>query len=233
MKENKQVIMDAIKSITIHCLGGIVLAILLQLGVARLFGGGHSSRLALVYAGLIGCSFGYVLGRVKMISKNITICAAIDPLTQLNNRLRFNEILDREILRSNRHNTPLSVILAGIDTFSKIGKTYGRRAGEDVLMRVATIVKAVSRDVDICARWESDEFILLLPDTDIEGATISAERLREKVANEFIPVVGQVTVSLGVTQFKGQGELKENFIDRADNALYRVRQTGRNGVEVA
>ncbi len=213
-------------------IAGIFAGIFLFGLVTKLFSDAVVRGDYLVLAGIIGGSYGYVLARIRVIGQNISICAATDPLTNLNNRMRFNAILDRETLRSNRHGTDLSVILVDIDSFNNINKNYGRKAADSLLMRVASIVKSVSRDVDICARWGGDEFIILLPDTDLEGAKITAERLRATVEKEFIPVVGQVTVSLGVTKFIRQKDLKETFIDRADSALYRVKKKGRNGVEV-
>jgi len=181
----------------------------------------------------LGGFLGYLLALIHKIIHNISICAVMDPVTQLSNRTRFNELLDREILRSNRHGTNLSLMLVDVDSFEKINDKFGSKIGDSVLMRVGSVVKAVSRDVDVCARWENDIFIVMLPDTHLEGARITAERLRSKVEDEFFPVVGQVTVSLGVTQFIPHKDLKETFIDRADNALYRVKKSGRNAVEVA
>lgn len=215
-----------------YCVAGILIAIVLYSLNTKFFKGVAVEVGDLSLAGIIGGGFGYLLAHVRMISQSISICAATDPLTNMNNRIRFNEILDRETLRSNRHGTNLSVILVDIDSFNNINKIYGRKAADSLLMRVSSIVKSVSRDVDICARWGGDEFIILLPDTDLTGAKITAERLRSTVEKEFIPVVGQVTVSLGVALFRRQKDLKETFIDRADSALYRVKKKGRNGVEV-
>jgi diguanylate cyclase (GGDEF)-like protein len=215
-----------------YCVAGILVGMVLYFINTKLFTSMDIKVDLFSLAGIVGCGFGYLLARIRIISQNISICAATDPLTNMNNRIRFNEILDRETLRSNRHGANLSVILVDIDSFNNINKIYGRKAADSLLMRVSSIVKSVSRDVDICARWGGDEFIILLPDTDLAGAQITAERLRSTVEKEFIPVVGQVTISLGVAQFKPQKDLKETFIDRADSALYRVKQKGRNGVEV-
>ena len=215
-----------------YCVAGIFVGIILY-SLNTFFITGSAIEIdTLSLAGIVGGCFGYLSGRIQLISDNISVCAATDPLTNMNNRIRFNEVLDRETLRSKRHGTNLSVILVDIDSFNNINKNYGRKAADSLLMRVSTIVKSVSRDVDICARWGGDEFVILLPDTDLTGAKITAERLRSTVEKEFIPIVGQVTISLGVTQFKPQKDLKEKFIDRADSALYRVKQKGRNGVEV-
>ena len=230
MNTNK--IIESLQIIVPYCLGGIVIALLIVSGLTKIYPDFKFVQRTVVLTILTGGAYGFVLARLRLITKNISICAATDPLTHLNNRLRFNEILDREILRSNRHNTELSVILVDIDSFNAIQKKYARKTADDVLMRVATIVKAVSRDVDICARWGADDFILLLPDTSLEGAVKTAERIRTTVEEEFIPVVGQVTVSLGIAQYKPEKDLKETFIDRADNALYRVKKSGRNAIEV-
>lgn len=229
---NKKKLLSDIRVYLVYCVIGMLMGIIIYGLQAWLITETNLSVSMLAILIIISGGFGYVLARIELTNRNISICAATDPLTQLNNRLRFNEMLDREIMRSKRHGTDLSVMLVDIDSFIKINKGYGRKAADDVLMRVATIVKAVSRDVDVCARWDGDAFIVLLPDTKIAGAKIVAERMRKMVEEEFIPVVGQVTVSLGVTQFQPQKDLKETFIDRADGALYRVKKKGRNGVEV-
>ncbi len=164
--------------------------------------------------------------------ERLKLLAETDPLTGLYNKGKFNEVLQKEIERAKRYKRPLSIIVFDIDHFKKINDTYGHKIGDDVLKSLAKIIKSSVRKTDFAARWGGEEFVILLPETDLEGARKVAEKLREKVEKHKFPGVGKVTISLGVAQLK-DNEDPNDFIVRADMALYKAKEGGRNRVEVA
>jgi diguanylate cyclase (GGDEF)-like protein len=156
--------------------------------------------------------------------------ATTDPLTSLSNRLRFNETLSIEMLRSQRYGTPLSLVLYDIDHFKRVNDRYGHLVGDSVLIELSRLVGARIRATDMLARWGGEEFAVLLPNTTADMAFVFAEQLRIAIATHPFDGVGTVTCSLGVAQYAG--EVAEAFIARADRALYRGKLGGRNRVEV-
>ncbi len=155
-----------------------------------------------------------------------------DRLTGLYNKGKFNEVLQQEIQRAKRYKRPLSLIIFDIDHFKKINDTYGHKVGDEVLKELANIIKKNIRKTDFAARWGGEEFVILAPETNLEGAKKLAEKLRQAVENHKFPTVGKVTISLGVAQLEPD-EKPEDFIVRADMALYKAKEGGRNRVEVA
>jgi len=159
--------------------------------------------------------------------------STIDPLTGANNRRLFMEKLDEEVQRSQRYGTPLSLISLDIDHFKKVNDTYGHAVGDQVLKRcVDTCAKAL-RSTDVFGRMGGEEFSAILPFTDIQNAHETAERLRERLsrcsggAEDAIPAF---TVSLGVAELRAD-ETSGSLQKRADDALYRAKEQGRNRVE--
>jgi diguanylate cyclase (GGDEF)-like protein/PAS domain S-box-containing protein len=158
-----------------------------------------------------------------------------DDLTGLFNQRYFYTQITKEIERAKRHNRPLSMILIDIDLFKDFNDTYGHWEGDFVLKKIGEILLKSVRDIDMPFRYGGEEFTVILPDTNHEDAIIVAERIRKAVAqNVFYPftlegqpdVVGK-TVSIGITQFRDQDDMK-SFIKRADNALYQAKNRGRN-----
>jgi len=142
------------------------------------------------------------------------------------------ELLDKEIERSKRNNSYLSFIMTDIDHFKKFNDTYGHQTGDYVLEQVSkTFLKNVRKNIDIVGRYGGEEFGIILPDTDKNGALQTAEKLRKLVAaqkhkfkgNEF-----QVQISLGVSTIKSGSTTKETLVKWADKALYNSKETGRN-----
>ncbi|EDP74082.1 GGDEF domain-containing protein [Hydrogenivirga sp. 128-5-R1-1] len=155
-----------------------------------------------------------------------------DRLTGLYNKGKFNEVLQREIQRAKRYKRPLSLIIFDIDHFKKINDTYGHKVGDEVLKALAKLIKKNIRKTDFAARWGGEEFVILAPETNVEGAKKLAEKLRQAVETYKFPTVGKVTISLGVAQLEPD-EKPEDFIVRADMALYKAKEGGRNRVEIA
>jgi len=162
----------------------------------------------------------------------ISHLAATDELTGLYNRRFFNEHFAKSLSAAKRYTFPLTIIMADIDKFKTVNDTYGHAVGDKVLKTFADILRNLARAEDISARWGGEEFIILLGHTSCAGATVLAERLRCTVESECLRITSiPVTVSLGVAELNDD-EDAEAFIKRADNALYRAKDEGRNRVVV-
>jgi diguanylate cyclase (GGDEF)-like protein/PAS domain S-box-containing protein len=154
-----------------------------------------------------------------------------DVLTQLPNRLAANERLRFEFLRLKRQGTPYCVLMMDIDHFKKVNDTYGHETGDHVLQRFAATLSGTLRATDFVARYGGEEFLALLPDTDVAGAKVIAEKICSSVCTQAFPVVGQVTVSIGVGLAQPEDPSDDDAIRRADAALYRSKNAGRNTVQ--
>jgi diguanylate cyclase (GGDEF)-like protein/PAS domain S-box-containing protein len=161
-----------------------------------------------------------------------------DALTKLANRRGFEACMTMEWNRTSREKMPISVLLLDIDYFKKYNDTYGHGQGDIALTAVAsTFASVFKRSGDVAARWGGEEFIILLPNTDKDGALEVAEQIRSSVENMEIPMLNQpgeitkVTVSIGVnTKLHGEVTTIDEFISKADNALYQAKNEGRNRV---
>ncbi len=162
-------------------------------------------------------------------SREFETRANYDALTHIFNRRRFLELLEHGISSAKRLNHELSIVFFDIDHFKKINDTYGHNTGDDVLRALASLVSATIRRTDIFARWGGEEFLVLLESTSIENAARMAEKLRKAIMEYEFPEVKQVTCSFGVTAYL-PGEKGDTFISRADSALYRAKESGRNRV---
>ena len=161
----------------------------------------------------------------------------VDGLTGIGNRRRFDEFLTREWRRSRRARTPLALILIDVDYFKAFNDCYGHAAGDDCLREVAaTIAMLVRRPGDLCARYGGEEFVAILPQTDLAGARILGERIREAVMALDIPhggstVAPQVTISIGVAATDPAAPQEaEALLREADRQLYVAKSAGRNRV---
>jgi diguanylate cyclase (GGDEF)-like protein len=160
--------------------------------------------------------------------------ATTDMMTKLKIHHFFQTILIEEINRSLKYDRPLSLIMADIDHFKNFNDKYGHQAGDEVLKKVASIIKENIRLIDIAARYGGEEFVVILPKTDINEAIIVAERIRsciEQTGFLFNGVSIGVTISVGVTQYDSSIDPdKVTLIERADKALYHSKDDGRNKV---
>ena len=155
-----------------------------------------------------------------------------DELTGLYNRRHMAEILENQKGMADRGQHDFSVCYLDLDHFKQINDTYGHNIGDEVLKIYAKICQAQVRNIDYVARFGGEEFVLVLSKTNIEGAKYVAERIRKEIENYNFQTVApglNVTVSIGVTQYYSY-ERTEATISRADNALYRVKNSGRNKV---
>ncbi len=179
------------------------------------------------------------INRANSYSK-ILQYATIDALTNLNNRRQFELRLGQEIAAAKRQNNPLCAMMIDIDFFKKVNDTYGHASGDAVLRGVASIIKSTLRESDIPSRYGGEEFAILLPYTHIKEAEIVGERLRNAVETSPLPINDEnsdiktinVTISMGLAEFIND-ETGEELFERADNALYEAKKSGRNKVCVA
>jgi len=153
-----------------------------------------------------------------------------DALTKLPNRLSWNQRMEYEFSRWNRYQSPLVIVIWDIDDFKKVNDTYGHKAGDKVLITIATLLEDRIRETDFIARFGGEEFVMLLPETEIEPAQAVVEKLRKSVEEcDFHHGEKRVsiTVSGGMTQFR-KGDTAETAFERADQFLYKAKGNGKN-----
>lgn len=151
-----------------------------------------------------------------------------DPLTGLSNRRMMQMVFDKSLAQAKRSNNPFSVILMDLDHFKKYNDTFGHAAGDELLVKFAKLIIRKMRQIDLAFRYGGEEFLVLLPDTDVNMAFKAAERVRKAVENDLT-----ITVSLGVASYEKGIEREEDLIKIADKALYKAKEKGRNRVETA
>lgn len=168
----------------------------------------------------------------KQMEKKLEHLAVTDALTNAYNRTKFDDVIKSEIGRVKRYSHPLSLIMFDIDHFKRINDTHGHIYGDYVLKTLTNIVKENMRETDYLIRWGGEEFIILSPNTDLNNAKVLSERIRKAVEEYSFEKNQKVTVSFGVTQFR-QYDIEDTFVKRADDALYKAKEAGRNRVEVS
>ncbi|NPV60588.1 MAG: diguanylate cyclase [Actinobacteria bacterium] len=161
--------------------------------------------------------------------------AITDGLTRIYNHRFFQELFEKEYKRAVRYNSTFSLIMMDIDFFKRLNDTHGHLYGDEILREMAALVKGCLRTMDILARYGGEEFAILLPETDLEDAVLTAERIRMAVENHDFPLSrGQrvtVTVSQGVTTFPAPDvQQRSDIVAKADAALYEAKEAGRNCV---
>ncbi|HEV8381441.1 MAG TPA: diguanylate cyclase [Gemmatimonadales bacterium] len=176
--------------------------------------------------------FNNMVARLRESRGELEKLSVTDALTGLSNRLRMMEVLDNEVRRSRRLRHHFSVVMADVDLFKRYNDEHGHPAGDVVLQRVAAIMREASRDVDFVARYGGEEFLIMMPETELEGASEFAERIRKKLADDRLPA-GHITLSLGVSAFPLHGDTPEQLIAEADAALYLAKRAGGDRVVAA
>lgn len=167
---------------------------------------------------------------LERINKYLHKRATTDNLTGLYNRQHFNDRLAEEIARNSRYSQSLSLIIFDIDHFKKINDNYGHLTGDAVLKELSELASSRVRQTDLLARWGGEEFVILLLGANQEASQVVANKLCTLVAEHSFPVVNGLTCSFGVTTYIN-GESAEDFVNRADEALYGAKASGRNRVE--
>lgn len=170
----------------------------------------------------------------SLLLNELRYLSRIDDLTGLLNRRVVIEKLGEEVRRSKRYGSELALIICDIDYFKEINDAYGHIAGDRILQVIATLFNESLRSTDIIGRYGGDEFLLILPETSVEGAKEIAERIRLSAEDFELQIGGKqpikVTLSLGIAKFNPDEEDIDDLIKRADNALYSAKGAGRNRV---
>lgn len=158
--------------------------------------------------------------------------AITDSLTGLANRMSLDNTLRAEMKRFHRHNHNFSIILMDLDYFKKINDQLGHQAGDKVLKNVARTIQRNVRQTDCPGRWGGEEFMIICPETDIQGGAVLANKIRQELESWSAKGVATVTASFGVTQIN-QDDDEDGLLIRVDAALYKAKKNGRNRVELA
>ena len=157
--------------------------------------------------------------------------AELDPLTQIYNRVKLNEIFRTLFFNAKKYNSVVTMILFDIDHFKQINDNYGHNVGDNVLKELASLVRGLLRKEDIFARWGGEEFVIVLEGAALQETKKLASRLREEIEKFPFDIVEHITCSFGVTQFT-QSDTESLFFERSDDALYEAKESGRNRVVV-
>ncbi len=177
------------------------------------------------------CNHAAVIIQNGLMYEKVEKLAATDGLTGLFNHRTFQEKLDRELASAVRYGHSVSLLMMDIDHFKSFNDRFGHPVGDFVLKSIAGVISEDLRSIDIAARYGGEEFALILPQTDIEGALATAERIRkgvEKRTFHFEDLSLNVTLSIGVASYPAHALTKDELIDRADRALYFAKRSGRN-----
>lgn len=167
----------------------------------------------------------------KRSEEEIYLLATTDSLTGIANRRQFSTILAGEVDRAKRYGTPMSLAMYDIDYFKRVNDTFGHDVGDAVLQALTGLVKENIRTNDVLGRWGGEEFMVLMPQSDLAAARDASEKLRLVIAGHSFDKLDKLTVSFGVAAFEPQDDLN-SLLKRVDDALYRAKAQGRNRVEI-
>ena len=176
--------------------------------------------------------------QIRLINqmRDIERLSMTDQLTGIANRRNFDQKIDIEWRRAIRHYSPISIMMIDVDKFKLYNDTYGHQQGDAALRSVATILsRTLRRPTDLAARWGGEEFVVLLPATDLKGTIMIAEHMRSDVENIVVKcpngIETNITISVGVNMhIPVQNDSIDEFISKADTALYTAKKMGRNRV---
>lgn len=178
------------------------------------------------------------VGALKSNLEEVTLQVTLDALTGIGNRKAFDDIFERMLEDAKENKKSLCLLMLDVDHFKKFNDTYGHLMGDQVLRIVASAIKGVVRGKDFCGRFGGEEFVVVLPDTPLQGAKIVAENIRKAIATRELKrkdtgeSYGKVTVSVGISMYNPAFDNTESMIERADKGLYNSKQNGRNMVSV-
>lgn len=169
---------------------------------------------------------------LREVNQRLAELSMTDPLTSLYNRRYLMERFHEEIERARRYKYPIACLMVDIDDFKSINDTFGHLEGDQVLQKIAQIMKNANRVVDILARYGGEEFLLILPQTDLGGAETVGERIRKTIADASLVLNDsnrKITVSIGASAFStGKVAAKEELLKLADESLYEAKKLGKN-----
>ena len=169
----------------------------------------------------------------ELVEKNrlLEVLSVTDKLTGLYNRRKLDELLDEELIRARRYKVDVSIIMLDIDHFKRVNDTYGHGVGDEVLVGMAQLLRQYTRDADALGRLGGEEFVVVCRHSNAAACLRTAMKLREALAAHVFPGVGQVTSSFGIASCRVD-DSAATLLARADAALYRAKDAGRNRVEL-
>lgn len=182
--------------------------------------------ISLIYPAFAGYK---LIGEAEKQAEEIKRLSEEDYLTALYNRRKIHDVIEKEIIRSKRYDSAFSVILLDVDNFKTINDEYGHTIGDKVLVKFSKILRQTIRESDVAGRWGGEEFLIICPETTINGASSLAEKLRAEIEKSDFENVGNVTSSFGVASMKHDDSL-QRLIQRADEVLYAAKNAGKNRV---
>jgi len=180
------------------------------------------------FRGMLGVSRD--ISERKSMEEEIRRLSVTDKLTQIYNRLKLDETLEKEWNRSKRTEVSFSLMIMDIDHFKIVNDTFGHQVGDIVLVELANILKMNVGSVDVVGRWGGEEFLIILPEISKDGAVLLAEKLRTLIYEKVFTKAGMITASFGVSSYN-KDISPEIIVSRADMALYKAKKNGRNRVE--
>jgi diguanylate cyclase (GGDEF)-like protein len=169
--------------------------------------------------------------QVRQSNEKLHSMVIRDGMTGLFNHAFMEQLIGDAINRSNRSKTPLSLLMIDVDFFKQINDSHGHNVGDEVLKHLTKLLEGSKRSTDYLGRWGGDELIMLLTDTNLQGAANVAEKLRSLVENNTFPHHRHLSISLGASEYSTQDNVAR-FVERADTAMYRAKRTGRNRVGI-
>ncbi|MEZ5425699.1 MAG: GGDEF domain-containing protein [Pyrinomonadaceae bacterium] len=193
----------------------------------------HTLVFGLVFISILILTFSFSLMINDKFMAEILRLATLDALTEIYNRAALEKLINKEMDRSKRYGLPMSILLLDLDHFKKVNDNYGHQVGDFTLKTLVQSITKVLRDHDILGRFGGEEFMILLPDTDLKNSQIVAERVRRMVEKTKIRMgktTLKVTISIGLATLRKEGDNFQDLFRRADLGLYKAKQTGRNRV---
>jgi len=161
--------------------------------------------------------------------RELLALSVIDPLTGIYNRAKFDEDMDLWVESSNRYGSPLSLIIFDIDDFKSVNDSYGHLIGDSVIKNIVKTIKKSIRNTDIFARWGGEEFVILLPDTNIQQAKEMAERIRKCIRNNLFDTAKNITCSFGIAALE-KDDTALSLLRKADIQLLQAKAAGKDRV---
>lgn len=172
-----------------------------------------------------------LVGELDEKNQALEILSVTDRLTGLANRRKLESALQAELLRARRYGKVFSVIMLDVDRFKNVNDTYGHTVGDAVLVQASGLLTHNARETDLVGRWGGEEFLVVCPETSLSVVAALAERYRQEFERFAFGQAGSVTCSFGVTACQ-EADTVQSLIERADAALYRAKESGRNRVEI-
>jgi diguanylate cyclase (GGDEF)-like protein len=192
----------------------------------------HSVLYLVLFAVIVAGSLAFLLMHKERADEETARLATTDPLTGVFNRRTFIELAEQELARARRSGAPLALMMLDLDHFKRVNDTYGHLVGDEVLVSFTRLIRECVRRGDLVVRYGGEEFCVLLPGTPLPAAHALAERIRAATAARMLTTLPfRVTVSIGLTAYAGGAQVAlDNLLARADGALYRAKDEGRNRV---